>query len=626
MTDPLDPVRRVMADPEDIDMGGVPAADDGEPDDFYRDDGPPPDDGWVPDFDGADGPPDHGPPPDGEEPGPVERAAQEPLNDVGNGNRFVIHFGEDVRFVPALGWYVWIATHWQRDEHGLAVRAKGQALHPLIEQETAFIRPRPDLAPFVDERNRLRARYRDLAKKAEADRTPDEVAEQTSLPGRIAALDKQLDGFDKSIARRLTFAKDAGNSGRIDKLLQESQVSRAVLFADLDADPLALNCMNGLMRFSVSEPSGEGDTKVATVTLVPHERGQLVTKLVPVAYDPEARAPMWDAFLQRIQPDKEMRDFLQRWFGLSMTALDSSNLAFLYGGGANGKSVLVDTIARVLAGYSASLKIESITGNNRRGGAEATPDLIPLMGSRFVRTSEPDQGTPLQEGLIKQMTGGEPIQVRPMYGSQIDIDPTWKITMSGNHKPDIRGTDDGIWRRVLLVPFDVQIPRDERDERFGEKLWAERAGILAWLVDGLLAFLEMGLQPPIAVREATEEYREESDPLGTFLTTCCVVTGDPQDALLSERVVQAVNFHFRERGLSSWKETTISKQFAVKSRHWRNPNTGHRFEKSKASRTQYIGLRLTDDFGRRLDEHLSRRQGHGGGSSGTGAGVDQGDF
>lgn len=598
MSDPLDPVRRVMAEPEDIDMGGVPAADEDDAG-FADDPGLMPDDGWVPDF-GA--PPPDMPPLDGEEPGPVERAAQEPMNDVGNGRRFVIHFGEDFRHVPAVGWYAWEGTHWRRDEHKLAVRAKGQALHPLIEEETAFIRPRPDQAAFLDQRNALLARFRELGKKADADLAPDEVDEKLRLPSAIAALDKQLDGFDKSIARRVTFAKDAGNSGRIDKFLQESEVALSIAFDRLDADPLSINCLNGLLRFSVSEATGGGDSRVAQVAFEPHAREQLVTKLVPAPYDPEARAPMWDAFLQRIQPDREMRAFLQRWFGLSMTALKTSNLALLYGGGANGKSVLVDTIARVLSGYAASLKIESITGTNKRGGADATPDLVPLLGSRFVRTSEADQGTPLQEGLIKQMTGGEPIQVRPMYGAQLDLEPTWKITMSGNHKPDIRGTDDGIWRRVLLVPFDVQIPRDERDERFGEKLWAERAGIFAWLVEGLLSYLEIGLQPPQVVREATDEYREESDPLGTFLMTCCVVTGDPAHAITADRMVHAVNLHFVERGMTGWKPTTISRQMSVKARQWKHPSTGKRFEKSKASRMQYIGLKLTDDFERRLKD------------------------
>jgi putative DNA primase/helicase len=210
------------------------------------------------------------------------------------------------------------------------------------------------------------------------------------------------------------------------------------------------------------------------------------------------------------------------------------------------------------------------------------------------------------------MTGGEPIQVRPMYGAQIDLDPTWKIFMSGNHKPDIRGTDDGIWRRVLLVPFDVQIPREERDERLGEKLWAERAGIFAWMVEGLLAYLEMGLAPPATVREATDDYREDSDPLGTFLTTVCAITGEASDSLLSSQMVHAVNFYFTERGLNQWKPATITRQMAVKARNWKHPATGKRFTKSKASLSQYTGIRLTDDFARRMAEAGPARGGFGG--------------
>jgi len=575
MTDPIDRVRRVMAEPEDIDMGGVPPA--------------------APEDDGDDPPP----PPVPEDASPVQRAAAEPLNDVGNGRRFIIHFGEDFRWVPTLKWYAWAGTHWQRDEYDLAVRRMGQKLHPLIEEETAFLQPRADQLPFAEERERLRSQYRALAQQAS--RAAEDDAAMAAIPARIAALDKHLDGFDKSVARRRTHAKDTGNSGRIDKFLVEAHVSLSVPFDQLDADPMAVNCLNGLLRFSVSQPSGQGDTPVARVVIEPHSRDQLVTKIVPIVYDPDAKAPLWDAFLRRIQPEKDKRDFLQRHFGLSMTALKSSHMAFLYGSGANGKSVLVDTIARVLSSYAAMLKIESITGTNKRGGADATPDLMPLLGSRFVRTSEPDQGMPLQESLVKQMTGGEPIQVRPMYGQQIDVTPTWKITMSGNHKPDIRGTDDGIWRRVMLVPFDVQIPREERDERFGERLWAERAGILTWLVDGLLSYLEMGLAPPASVREATEDYREESDPLGRFLMTRCVITGDQADAIPAARMVKAVHLFLSENGLSVWRDTTISRGMSEKARTFRHPETGKRFSKSKASSMQYIGIRLTDAFARAVD-------------------------
>jgi putative DNA primase/helicase len=619
MTDPLDNVRKQLTDLEPIDMGPVPVAGEsaGDSPDPGADPGPDaPDDSWMPDGD-PPGPPDDG----GAQEERIERAAAEPQNDVGNGRRFVIHFGGDFIFVPAVGWYGWTGTHWQRDEHQLATRAKAQDLHPLIARETRFILPKPAQDAPAKMRAGLRWRLDQLQKIDAAARTDDETAEMGAIPGRLVVLDKLLAGFDAQIGQRLRFAKDTGNSGRIDKLLQESSIPLAVPFEALDADPLEVNCLNGVLRFTVSMPVDENDSggRVAAMTLVPHDRAQRVSKCIQVAHDPAAVSPLWDRFLARIQPDREMRRFLQRWFGLSMTAVKSPHLAFFHGAGANGKSVLVDTVARVLAGYAASLKIESITGTNRRGGADATPDLIPLLGARFVRTSEPDQGTPLQEGLIKQMTGGEPIQVRPMYGAQIDIDPTWKITMSGNHKPDVRGTDDGIWRRVLLVPFDVQIPPAERDEGLAGKLWAERAGILRWLVDGLVDYLEQGLAPPGVVREATEEYREESDPLGTFLMASCTVTGDPRDAILSQRLVQAVNYHFFERGLTGWKPATITRQMAVKSRQWKHPATGKKFEKSKASVSQYIGLRLTDDFARRFD--AAPKDGRG---QWTGVGVTDG--
>ncbi|MBL3587804.1 hypothetical protein JMM61_21090, partial [Rhodovulum sulfidophilum] len=288
-------------------------------------------------------------------------------------------------------------------------------------------------------------------------------------------------------------------------------------YEDLDADPLTVNTLSGTLRFSTV--AAEGMSPVAELRVQPeHLRGDLLSKIMPVAYDRTAKAPRWEAFLEEILPDATVRDFVQRWMGLSMTGIKMQRLAFFYGGGANGKSVLVDTIARVLGPYAATARIESLTGTNRRGGGDATPDLIPLMGARFVRTSEPDEGQRLQEGLIKELTGGEPLMIRALHSDFLEFSPYFKLTMSGNHKPEIRGTDDGIWRRVLLVPFDVQIPEERRDPELANKLWEEAPGILNWLIAGLTDFLEGGLRPPDRVLEATAEYREESDPVGAFLT------------------------------------------------------------------------------------------------------------
>ena len=168
-----------------------------------------------------------------------------------------------------------------------------------------------------------------------------------------------------------------------------------------------------------------------------------------------------------------------------------------------------------------------------------------------MRTSEPDDGQRLQEGLIKELTGGEPILVRALNENFVLVYPIFKLTISGNHKPEIHGGDDGIWRRVMLVPFDVQIPQEERDPELGAKLWAERAGILNWLIKGLLEYLAHGLQVPDLVLAATAEYRDDSDPLSTFLTGCCGVCGNPEHSMRSKDLCDAYAFWLERHSVAS---------------------------------------------------------------------------
>lgn len=533
----------------------------------------------------------------------LRRGAVQPLNDYGNGQRFVIHFGADVMFVPRVGWFTWDGRVWVKDPDQLAVRRRAQKLSDLVAREVPYLQMRD--AGALDT-------LASVSAIPKTDRTADQAAAH--------------DAAGKMIGRHRSFATTTGNSTRIDNAAKEAGVELAVEFDALDAGPLEVNTQSGVLRFSVIDMRDDGAGLAANMTLQPHERGQRLTKMMPVDHDPAAPHPQFDAFLERVQPDREMREFLKRWLGLSMTGLPMQRLAFFYGGGANGKSVLVDLIARIMGNYAATARIESLTGTNRRGGSEATPDLIPLMGARMVRTSEPDEGQRLQEGLIKELTGGEPIQVRALHSDFIEVRPIFKLTMSGNHKPDIRGTDDGIWRRVMLVPFDVQIPEEERDPKLGEKLWEERSGILNWLIEGLCDFLETGLAPPEAVTAATREYREESDPIGVFLTTCCTVTGDPSDTIPSKVLGDAFTYHLLERGMSAWKPATFSRQISAKARHWRHPSTGKQFTKGKASISQYLGLRLTDSFKRRFENAPKDHQGRPLGVSEDAPHPNTGDF
>jgi len=556
-------------------------------------------------FPGDDLPP-PAPPAEGEPDDPARDCAAYPLNDMGNGKRYVCHFGEDVKLVPRIGWHVWNGAIWQHDPDEIEVRRRAQELGGLIEREIPHVVLEDWQMKTLADGQALKRRARELGRALEAggpaaDAARDELARIDGPLSRLRGVEKILNSVRKD---HHGWAKTSGNSGRIDAALKEATVSLAIKHDALDASPLDICCQNGVLRFGVDKGNpAEGDFGAgASVELVAHDRGQLMTKQMPVVYDPDARAPKFEAFLRRILPDPEIRGFIQRWFGLSMTGLTGEQkLVFLYGLGANGKSVLVDLIAKILGDYSATAKIETLTGQGKRDGAAPTPDLIPLMRARLVRASEPEEGERFREALIKELTGGEPINVRPNYGEFIAVLPVFKLTIQGNHKPEIRGRDDGIWRRFLLVPFDVTIPASERDPDLGAKLFEERSGILNWLVDGLLAYLEGGLREPAAVMSATQEYREESDPLGHFLESACVVSGQPEDSEFVRDLVQAFQFWQDEQGGAVWQPGTVQRQLKDKMRRWVSPTTGKKFTERKSNGVmRYDGIRFTDVFGPRF--------------------------
>jgi putative DNA primase/helicase len=224
---------------------------------------------------------------------------------------------------------------------------------------------------------------------------------------------------------------------------------------------------------------------------------------------------------------------------------------------------------------------------------------VPLIGARFVRAAEPDEGMRWQEGLIKDLTGGEEILVRALHSDFVAVRPVFSLTISGNHKPDIRGTDDGIWRRLLLVPFDEQIPKEEQIPKaeLDEILFAERDGIFARLVEALLDYLEQGLMEPQRIVDATAEFREESDPYGTFLDDACLMTGDPEDSLTAKEIVNAFHFWLAARGEGAFKDRTVAMAMKERSRRWRSKRNGQGFTARKSNGTmRYDGIRFNDLF------------------------------
>jgi putative DNA primase/helicase len=305
-------------------------------------------------------------------------------------------------------------------------------------------------------------------------------------------------------------ARTSESEPRIRRMIKlaESEPGIPVLPNELDADRWLLNCWNGTLDLRTGE-------------LREHRRGDRITKLVPVEYDPEATAPTWDAFLQRIMDvNRDLIAFVQRVIGYSLTGDVSERVVFfLHGDGDNGKSTVLETLRSLLGDYAQKTPTETLLA--RRGGSIPN-DVARLRGARFVSASESEEGKRLNEPLIKEMTGGDTLCARFLHAEFFEFKPQCKIWLATNHKPVVHGTDKAIWNRIKLIPFEVTIPEAEQDKHFEEKLKPELAGILAWAVRGCLEWQENGLGVPGEVKRATESYREEMDTLGNFIKERCV--------------------------------------------------------------------------------------------------------
>ena len=253
-----------------------------------------------------------------------------------------------------------------------------------------------------------------------------------------------------------------------------------------------------------------------------HDKKYMISKLAPVTYDENARCPRWDRFIEEVTcGDKSLQLYLQRMIGYCMTAYTKEQcMFFLYGNGSNGKSVFVDTIAYMLGEYAASCQPETVMMRDRNNTARG--DLARLKGARMVVTSEPNDGCRLDEGIVKQMTGGteNKLTARFLYGREFEFSPEFKIVMSTNYKPVIKGTDNGIWRRVRLIPFTAEFTKENRDPQLTEKLRRELPGILNWAIAGAVGWCKEGLPPCAIIDEAGQEYRSEMDRVQQFLDDC----------------------------------------------------------------------------------------------------------
>lgn len=278
---------------------------------------------------------------------------------------------------------------------------------------------------------------------------------------------------------------------------------------EFDADPMLLGVQNGVLD-------------LRSASLLPVSPDILVTKRCNVTYDPTARCPLFMEFLKEIQPDPENRGFLKRFMGYCLTGSVGEGLfAFFYGHGANGKTVYIETFAWVLGDYARKIPTEMLM-QHQRSPQGPSPDIVGLKGMRMIYANETEEGRRLDDARIKDMTGGDSLTGRVPYAKEnVTFDPTFKLFIVGNHKPDVHDNSEGMWRRPVMVHFDQTIPPERRDRKLIEKLKLEGPGILNWALEGLREWQEKGLEVPQKIRAATAAYREEQDVLGEWMAECC---------------------------------------------------------------------------------------------------------
>jgi putative DNA primase/helicase len=281
-----------------------------------------------------------------------------------------------------------------------------------------------------------------------------------------------------------------------------------IISDDLDRNPWLFNVGNGTIN-------------VITGEFREHRQEDMITKIANVEYDPKADCPAWKQFIREIMDfNADVITFVQTVAGWALTGDTSEQTMFiLFGSGANGKSTFLNTIMYLLGDYAIATPTETFM---KRNGEQITNDIARLRGTRFVTTTEAEQGKRLSEPLIKQITGNDRMTARFLYGEFFNFIPTFKIFMATNHKPVIKGTDYGIWRRIKLIPFTTRIPEEKQDKHLEDKLRTETSGILNWLLEGTLRWRREGLKTPAVILNATDEYRGEMDVIGNFLKECCV--------------------------------------------------------------------------------------------------------
>lgn len=441
--------------------------------------------------------------------------------DQGNAERLVATHGDDLRYVPGLGWHHWTAQRWAPDEDGEAMRRMKATVRDLYTEAAAL----------ADEDERKRA----AAHAAKSDSEP-------RLRGAVT--------------------------------LAQSERDVIAPLEALDNRPNLLAVANGTVDLATGE-------------LRQARRDDLLTRGTAIAYDPDAQCPRFERFLTEVfAGDLELVEFIQRFAGYCLTGSTREQvLAVLHGGGGNGKSAFVNVLRALLGDLAATAPFDTFIA--ARGPRGPRDDLARLRGARLVTASESGEGRRLDEATVKEVTGGDTIAARHLYGRYFEFVPAFKVVLVTNHVPHVDADDEAIWRRLRLVPFTRRFePGAEPD--LAATLHDELPGILAWAVRGCVAWQHEGLGEAGAVRQATASYRADEDTIGRFLEETCQDGGEVPATTL-------------RAAYQDWASTNGEPEMSAKTLGNRLKRRGiHADRRSQGARV-YAGISLSSDVRCRYD-------------------------
>ena len=431
------------------------------------------------------------------------------FDDMGNAERFVDLFGENVRYCyTEKKWYFYNSMRWSVDNLGVILRMADKCVEAMKAEAKLYLQ-----------------------------------ADEESGGDMAKAFEKHMKSSRSNKSKKA--------------MLNEIEHHLPILPIQMDRYKMALNTPSGIINLK------NGDVKA-------HNPEYYFTKITSVDCAEAADCPRWLAFLDDIfASDKDLIRYIQKAVGYSLTGSTAEQCAFfLYGTGRNGKSTFIDVIRDVFGDYAANIQPETIMVKSSQSNA-INSDIARLKGARLVTSVEPNEGVRLNEGLLKQLTGDDTVTARKLYSEEFEFKPEFKLWMATNHKPIIRGTDTGIWRRIHMIPFNVQIPEDKVDKNLTHKLKAEMTAIFKWCIDGCLMWQREGLQMPVAVLKSVREYRREMDVISAFIEDKCTLEGAVQASTLYAAYVSWADSN-NEYCMSNTKfSTELAKRFEkIKGRNY----------------------------------------------------------